>query len=254
MSDDDRGPAVPPSPASGGKEPPRKRLTTVWLVIAVVGLVAVSTATAVAVSGLPVAQPSPTPSAGPTSTARPTPSSSPDPIATPEVSTPPVTPSPPPTTPPPVVPPDPDAAVVPGDCSGLYSDSMYTYLSVDEELPLNDGTALEPPFSKTETVAAHQIGLPGLVCTWGSAGHFGLLTQANEVTVAQATAALGALRSAGYNCYEQSLGTRCTLKDAGDGETWGESHFLRGNVWLCTFWSNFAPTGYTADMVATLWG
>ena len=253
MSDDDRDAAGPPTPAAEENRTPRNRWTTVWLVIAVVGLVAVSTVTAVAVSGMPVSQPSPTPSAGPTSTARPTPWS-PDRSPTPEPSTPPVTPSPPPTPPPPVVPPDPDAAVLPGDCSGLYSDSMYTYLSVDEELPLNDGTTLEPPFSKAETVAAHQIGLPGLVCTWGSAGHFGLLTQANEVTKAQSASALGALRAAGYTCYEQALGTRCTMKSVGDGEAWGESHFLRGNIWLCTFWSNFTPTGYTADMVATLWG
>lgn len=246
-------------------ERPRRRRQRWVAGIAVAALVIVGawTVSAVALGGRPASEPDLTPLAGAASTPRPTVSSestssprTPSPVA----STHPLTPLPPPLptplpTPiaPPPVPAGPDTATLPDECPGLYSPSMYTYLSVGEALPLNDGTTLAPPFSKSPDVATLQTGLPGLVCTWGSAGHFGLLTQANEVTAAQSAAAVSALTASGFDCYAQSSGTRCVVKGAGDDETWGESHFLRGNVWLCTFWSNFAPTGYTADIVATLW-
>ena len=258
MSEDGRGRAPDDDAfAAGGTKSSRKRPSTVWLVVSVLTLVGVSAVAAFAVGGLPVSQPAGPSSTAPTSTVPPA-ASAPRPVVTetpsPAMPVVPVSPSPNPFTPLPVAPQDPDAAVLPSDCSGLYSSSMFTYLSVDEGLPLNDGTTSEPPFSKTEKVAAVQAGLPGLVCTWASAGHFGLLTQANEVTAAQSAAALTALTTSGFYCHDQSGGTRCTVKNTGAGEAWGESHFLRGNVWLCTFWSNFTPTGYTADMVATLWG
>lgn len=240
------------------------------LIIAAVVVVGASIGTAVALNGRPSSGPDVTPLAGDAETPRPTPSSGPPSAQEPAPPVPapslppslppshPLTPLPSPTPSPrdstEPDPADPDAATLPGECSGLYSPAMYTYLSVEEGLPLNDGTTSAPPFSKSADVAALQSGLPGLVCTWASAGHFGLLTQANEVTAAQSAAALSALRASGFTCYEQSSGTRCTIRESGGDETWGESHFLRGNIWLCTFWSNFTPTGYTADMVATLWG
>lgn len=157
-------------------------------------------------------------------------------------------------TPVPVLPVDLETIEIPDECVDLYSASMFEYLSVDEELPLNDGTTLDPPFSKIAPVAALQEGLPGLACTWGSAGHFGLLTQVNEVSAEQADAAEQTLRAVGFACEDRDGGTRCVTSDTEEGEAWGETHFLRGNVWLCTFWANIAPRGYTSDMVDALWG
>ena len=43
--------------------------------------------------------------------------------------------------------------------------------------------------------------------------------------------------------------------DLDDNEvTLGETHFVRGDGWVSTAWINFAPEGYTEDIVATLWG
>jgi hypothetical protein len=52
---------------------------------------------------------------------------------------------------------------------------------------------------------------------------------------------------------------RCQIEqrtvDLDDNEvTLGESHFVRGDGWVTTAWINFAPEGYTEDIVSTLWG
>ncbi|SFN92932.1 hypothetical protein [Mycetocola miduiensis] len=129
---------------------------------------------------------------------------------------------------------------------------MFDMLSAEPALPLNDGTTSEPPFSRSPGVAALQ-GAPALSCTWGSAGDFGLLTQVNEVSAEQAAAAGAALRDAGFLCSERAGGTSCEVVHSEDGAQWGEFQFLRGNIWLCTFWLNIAVDGYTDDMVAALW-
>ena len=50
-------------------------------------------------------------------------------------------------------------------------------------------------------------------------------------------------------------GTLCQIEqrtvDLDDNEvTLGESHFVRGDGWVSTAWINFAPEGYTEDIVA----
>ena len=102
-------------------------------------------------------------------------------------------------------------------------------------------------------------GLPTLRCTWGAPSEFGLATNVSIVDGAQSAAIADALRNGGFGCDRQLGGTICrteqTVISQDDKEVHlGETHFLRGNGWVSTAWINFAPTGYTEDIVATLWG
>jgi hypothetical protein len=233
-------------------------------------LVAAAVGTAIAVTGSPIPQPvlarpaaptaSVSPSTGPApslpASAPPEAPASPEALEPPDASGPFLAPEPPRAIKPPVaheVTADSDRAVPPEECADLYGAAMFDMLSAEPALPLNDGTTLEPPFSRSPEVAALQNS-PALTCTWGSAGDFGLLTQVNEVDAPQAVAAENALRAVGFSCSEQSDGTRCVVKHASGDVQWGETHFLRGNIWLCTYWLNIAVKGYTDDMVASLWG
>ena len=61
------------------------------------------------------------------------------------------------------------------------------------------------------------------------------------------------METAGFDCYEQLDGTRCVTRTETDGDVVGESHFLRDDIWLSTFWSNAGVRGYTENMVEALW-
>ena len=59
-------------------------------------------------------------------------------------------------------------------------------------------------------------------------------------------------------CKPHAEGTICRTREDlfVDGElyaTVGETHYFRDNGWVATHWTNFAPEGYTEDIVATLW-
>jgi hypothetical protein len=175
-----------------------------------------------------------TPSASPTRTApSPTPSASPSPTA--------------------------DAGFeLPAACEDIYSAKMRASLEAANP-PLNDPGVTMDSSQDTDALELLQSGIPTIRCSWGTPGEYGLATNVSIVDAAQSAALVSALSNAGFACDAVWSGTRCVTEqkmiDQDDHEvTFGESHFLRGTGWVSTAWINFAPVGYTEDIVKTLWG
>ncbi|GAA1986400.1 hypothetical protein [Microbacterium pumilum] len=147
---------------------------------------------------------------------------------------------------------------LPTQCEDLYSDDMLASLNAANP-PLNDpGVTMH----STQTAAALEVlnsGIPTIRCSWGQPSEFGLATNVSVIDAAQSADLLATLREAGFACEDAWEGVNCTIEqktvDQDDNEvTLGESHFLRGTGWVSTAWINFAPEGYTEDIVTTLWG
>ena len=100
---------------------------------------------------------------------------------------------------------------------------------------------------------------PTIRCSWGAPSEFGLATNVTVIDQAQAETLGQAMRESGMTCADYEQGTMCRIEvehlteDDVVAKT-GETHYLRGNGWVSTHWINFAPEGYTEDIVATLWG
>ena len=153
---------------------------------------------------------------------------------------------------------DADNIALPTECEQIYSPQMLASLTA-EAPPLNDPGVTMLSTQNAELLEILQSGLPTIRCSWGAPSEFGLATNVSIVDGAQSAAVATALRDAGFGCEEHRDGSICrtdrTVISQDDTEArLGETHFLRGNGWVSTAWINFAPTGYTEDIVATLWG
>ncbi|HOA86496.1 MAG TPA: hypothetical protein PKH61_03740 [Microbacteriaceae bacterium] len=143
-------------------------------------------------------------------------------------------------------------AALPVDCQASYSPGMLHALN-DANPPLNHpGVTM----NSTEVVGALELlhsGVPTLRCSWGAPSSYGLATNVTLVTPAQASAVEAALRERGFACAGAGPAeTRCEITESFSEAQTGETHVLRGNVWVATHWVNFAPDGYTDDILATL--
>jgi hypothetical protein len=148
------------------------------------------------------------------------------------------------------------ALVLPAACEDIYSDAMFAHLTATAP-PLNDPGHTTP---STELAAGREVldVAPSLRCTWGGPSEYGLSTNVTIVDAAQSTSVEQAAVESGMTCKPHAGGTICrTWEDFFvDGElyaTVGETHYFRDNGWVATHWTNFAPEGYTEDIVATLW-
>lgn len=147
------------------------------------------------------------------------------------------------------------AAALPAECADIYSPSMLQTLEA-ENPPLNDpgvtlpSTALTPLqdlLASAETVR----------CSWGMPSDFGLATNVTLVDASQSAAVLDELGIAAFDCVDADGATVCRTEERsspGDDVEYarGETHGVSGGVWVSTAWINFAPDGYTEDILATL--
>lgn len=151
-----------------------------------------------------------------------------------------------------------DEIALPAACEDIYSAEMLASLNAQAP-PLNDPGVTMHSTQTAELLEILNSGIPTLRCSWGMPSEFGLATNVSIVDAGRAAAILGALQVSGFGCVEQDGGTICRIEqkriDLDDSEvTLGETHFVRGNGWVSTAWINFAPEGYTEDIVDTLWG
>jgi hypothetical protein len=147
---------------------------------------------------------------------------------------------------------------LPKACQDIYSATMLASLNAANP-PLNDPGVTMNSTQNADALELLTSGIPTIRCSWGRPSEFGLSTNVSVVDAAQSAEILSALRSAGFTCDQVWSGTRCVTEqkmvDQSDKEvTLGETHFLRGTGWVTTAWVNFAPAGYTQDVVSTLWG
>ena len=147
------------------------------------------------------------------------------------------------------------AVALPADCQDVYSPAMLQELN-GKNPPLNDPGVTMTSTEVVEGLEVLDSGAATLRCSWGVPSDFGLATNITITTPAQVMVLVDAMRNHGFSCAEAGKQTRCerteTFTDPA-GAT-GETHVLRGNVWVATHWLNFAPAGYTEDIVAQLFG
>ena len=146
----------------------------------------------------------------------------------------------------------------PTDCEQLYSPAMMASFG---DLALNPTWATDPgadPLYGTDDAELRAVidANENLTCIWASPvgpSGTGLITQVIWVSAAENGDVQARLNALGMDCYPESGGVRCVTSTSSDGETSGESHFLRDDVWVATKWTNVAPVGYTADVIDHLW-
>lgn len=142
--------------------------------------------------------------------------------------------------------PSPSASVValPTDCKAILTAGVLAQL---DGIPLND-----PAFGASGPQADGS-----LVCIWADPGAdtTGLTTTITRVYRGPALDLLNQLADAeGYTCYTPDGGTRCekTWQNATYPVTDGRTLFWREDVLIDTRFSNLAPTGYTAAIIASV--
>jgi len=157
----------------------------------------------------------------------------------------------------------PTAAIAPGTpkpaaCAEIYSPAMvgaFGDLALNPPWTVEAGADVRDGADDPELLAVIKSS-EHLSCRWvspvGPSGT-GLATSLVWVTEAQTAAVEARLRALGMECYEELGGLRCITETSTDTDRFGQSHFLRGGIWLATTWVNAGPDGYTHDMVNTIW-
>jgi len=137
-------------------------------------------------------------------------------------------------------------AEIPTDCRAMLSADVLSQLA---SVPLNDPAA-GPSGPQADG---------SLVCIWRdpAADTTGLLTRITRMDRGPALDMLNDLvATQGFSCYTPDDGTRCE-------KTWindtypvndGRTLFWRDDVLIDTQYSNLAPTGYTASIIASIFG
>lgn len=137
-------------------------------------------------------------------------------------------------------------ASIPTDCRAILTADVLSQLG---SIPLNDpklgASGVQPDGS--------------LVCIWRdpAADTTGLVTRISRMDRGPALDMLNDLvNTQGFSCYTPDEGTRCektwinTTYAVNDGRTL----FWRNDVLIDTQYSNLAPTGYTASIIAAIYG
>lgn len=166
------------------------------------------------------------------------------------------TPSAEPTTPAPEASADTEDIALPTSCEAIYSPEMLASLNAQNP-PLNDPGVTMESSQNVEALELLTSGIPTIRCSWGVPSEHGLATNVSVITPEQAAELETALLAHGFGAEELPPGTAYRIEQRGidldDNEyVIGETHFLHGNAWISTRWINFAPAGYTEDIVATL--
>ncbi|MDQ1123366.1 hypothetical protein [Microbacterium trichothecenolyticum] len=149
-------------------------------------------------------------------------------------------------TPIPTITPSTKPVTLPTDCRAILSADVLAQLG---SIPLND-PAMGP---------SGLFGDGSLVCIWRdpATDTTGLVTRISQMDRGPALDMLNDLVSTqGFSCYTPDEGTRCE-------KTWinptypvndGRTLFWRDGVLIDTQYSNLAPTGYTASIIASIFG
>jgi len=147
---------------------------------------------------------------------------------------------------------------VPAACEDIYSATMLAQLQAANP-PLNDPGVTMLSTENADLLEIIHSGVPTLRCSWGKPSEYGLATNVTAIDAEQAGGLASVLEAAGFGCESMGEGTVCRIEQKGvtldDNEyTRGETHYIADDALVTTAWINFAPEGYTEDIVATLWG
>lgn len=151
------------------------------------------------------------------------------------------------------------ASLLPDDCRALFSREMITQLR-REGLSLGSalsGREVIEPGSGDRHLRSLMRNETSVGCYWLDAD--GSTTAAVLTTVMEPGAAVVAdvearLKRLDFVVERDGEGKRYYIETTVEGEPRGESHYLRGGVWLATHWHGFGPRGYSVDMARNLFG
>ena len=137
-------------------------------------------------------------------------------------------------------------AEIPDDCRGMLTAAVLAEL---DGVPLND-----PAFGPSGPQ-----GDGSLICAWGdpAADTTRLVTTISALSRGPALDMLNALvADEGFTCYTPDGGTRCekTWPNELYPVTDGRTLFWRDDILIDSRYSNLAPSGYTAAIVASVFG
>jgi hypothetical protein len=160
----------------------------------------------------------------------------------------------------PSAPADPAATPLPASCDALFSDTMRgtietAGLALNPDWYAESGDVRLP--SEDDQLQETLGSVERLDCAWvqpEGAGEVGIFTSVSQVTPDQAAAANARMVELGYGAIEELGGVRYVTETTGEGNTLGESHFIKDGLWFGTLWINHGPAGYTADMVTQVLG
>lgn len=151
------------------------------------------------------------------------------------------------------------ATTLPSSCESIYSPVYLDTLRSSPEIVLNPEWTAAPGQA---TLGSTDPGLIALLksrerldCFWVSpvgASGIGLATSISLSGSDDQAALLAQMTAAGLTCIPQGAGTRCEIDRTDDYAMWGETHFIGGGLWIATSYVDFAPDGYTDNIVATL--
>ncbi len=135
---------------------------------------------------------------------------------------------------------------LPADCKAMLSADVLAQLGA---VPLNDPT-LGPSGVQSDG---------SLICIWRdpAADTTGLTTTISRMDRGPALDMLNELvATEGFSCYTPDAGTRCekTWINATYPVNDGRTLYWRDDVLIDTQYSNLAPTGYTASIIASIFG
>jgi hypothetical protein len=147
---------------------------------------------------------------------------------------------------------------LPSTCDSIYSTGMRATLDATTP-PLNDPGVTMLSSQVVEALEVLDSGAPTIRCSWGTPSESGMSTNVTILDADQTQSVIAGLQNNGFACSDADGGTLCTFEQEQitQDDTLvkrGESHVFRGNGWVATSWLNVNPDGYTADVVATLWG
>jgi len=143
--------------------------------------------------------------------------------------------------------------VLPETCDGLYDETMLREFE-QQGMHLNTvwtGAREATAGSASADLVQLMRGKLSLDCFWldqSGGTESAVLTVATEPGPEMAATVAAHLTASGFAMQEHRGGVRYYSEHRVDGESVGESHFLRDGVWLATNWYGFGPWGYTAHM------
>jgi hypothetical protein len=150
---------------------------------------------------------------------------------------------------------------LPGSCDQLYSTALVDTLTAGN-LALNPARLNDPDVNVTFGPADEHLRTvidanESLQCIWvtpaGGSG-IGIGTTVVLVDAAERDQVADRLRSLGFVCVNEREGLRCDTETSSVEGTFGESHFLRDDLWVATQYGDVPlPKGYTLDIIDSLW-
>ena len=150
---------------------------------------------------------------------------------------------------------------LPGSCDQLYSSAMVATLTASN-LALNparldnpeDDVRFGPADQQLRTVIDANQSLPCIWVTPEGGSGIAVATTVVVVDSAESKQVGDRLRSLGFSCFDEREGLRCETEASSVEGTFGESHFLRDDLWVSTQYGDVPlPAGYTLDIINSLW-